>query len=71
MLPSLNGFLYYVIFIDDYSRKRWIYFLKAISETFDRFKEFKAFIKNQTGKQIKILRIDNEGEYESHSFEDL
>jgi hypothetical protein len=31
--PSLNGFLYYVIFIDDFSRKSWIYFLKAKNET--------------------------------------
>ena len=44
--PSLNGVLYYVIFIDDYFRKCWIHFLKAKSETFDKFKEFKAFIEN-------------------------
>ena len=69
--PSLNGFLYYVIFIDDYSRKCWIYFIKAKSETFYKFKEFKVLIENQSGKQIKMLRTNNGGEYESHSFEDL
>ena len=42
--PSLSDCLYYVIFIDDYSRKCWIYFLKAKSDTFDKFKEYKAFI---------------------------
>jgi hypothetical protein len=50
--PSLNGFLYYVIFIDDYSRKCWIYFLKAKSETSDKFKDYKAFIEKQTWKHI-------------------
>ena len=39
--PSMSGCLYYVIFIDDYSRKTWIYFMKAKSETFDKFQEFK------------------------------
>jgi len=66
---SLNGFLYYVIFIDDLSRKCWIYFLKLKSEAFIKFKEFKALIENQTGKRIQILRSDNGGEYESHEFE--
>jgi hypothetical protein len=46
--PSLNGCLYYVIFIDDYSRKCWIYFLKDKSDTFDKFKEYKSFIEKQT-----------------------
>jgi transposase InsO family protein len=69
--PSLSGSLYYVIFIDDYSRKCWIYFLKAKSDTFDKFKEYKAFIEKQTGKHIKILRTDNGGEFESLEFEDF
>jgi hypothetical protein len=63
--PSLSGCLYYVIFIDDYSRKCWIYFLKAKSDTFDKFKEYKAFIEKKTGKHIRILRTDNEGEFDS------
>ena len=54
------------MFIDDYSQKSWIYFLKAKSETFDRFKEL---IENQTGKHICILRSDNGGEYESNEFD--
>ena len=69
--PSLSGCLYYVLFIDDYSRKSWIYFLKAKSETFDRFKEFKTLIENQTGSHICILRSDNRGEYESNEFDDF
>jgi hypothetical protein len=32
-IASLNGYLYYVLFIDDHSRKMWIYFLN----TKDRF----------------------------------
>jgi hypothetical protein len=69
--PSLNGHVYYVIFIDDFSRKSWIYFMKTKNETFTKFYEFKALIENQTGKHIRILRLDNGGEYESHKFEDF
>ena len=63
------GVYIYVLFIDDHSRKSWIYFLKVRSETFDRFKEFKTLIENQTGRHIHILRSDNGGEYESNEFD--
>ena len=69
--PSLSGCLYYVIFIDYYSRKCWIYFRKAKSDTFDKFKEYKAFIEKQTGKHIRILRTYNGGDFESLQFEDF
>ena len=69
--PSLSGCLYYVLFMDDYSRKPWIYPLKVKSETFDKFKEFKPLIENQTGRHICILKSDNGGEYESNEFDDF
>jgi hypothetical protein len=58
---SLIGCLYYVIFIDDYSRKCWIYFLNDKSDTLDKFKEYKAFIEKHTGKHIRIIRTNNGG----------
>ena len=69
--PSLRGCLYYVLFIDDHSWKSWIYFLKAKSETFDRFEEFKTLTENQFGRHIRILRLDNGGEYKSNEFDDF
>jgi hypothetical protein len=32
-------------------------------KSFDRFKEFKALVENQTEKRIKVLRTDNGGEF--------
>ena len=45
-VTSLGEFLYYVSFINDFSRNTWIYFLKKKYELFDRFKEFKALVEN-------------------------
>ena len=63
-----SDYSYCVTFIDDYSRKTWIYFLKAKSEVFERFREFKTLVENQTGKKIRVLRADNGGEYTSNEF---
>ena len=45
---------YYASFIDDYSRKTWIYLMKKKDEVFERFKEFKALVENLSEKRIKI-----------------
>jgi hypothetical protein len=60
-VPSLGKSVYYVSFIDDFSRNTWIYFLRKKSEVFDKFKEFKVLVENQTEKKIKVLRTDNGG----------
>ena len=65
---SLSEYVYYVSFIDDFSRKTWIYFLKAKSEVFNKFKEFKEFVENLSEKKINILRSDNGGEFTSDEF---
>jgi hypothetical protein len=56
-LGSLSGREYYLTFIDDYSRKTWIYFLKTKSEVFKRFQEFKALVENQTRKNDQGLAV--------------
>ena len=43
---SVNGFKYYVLFIDHYIRFTWIYLLKSKSEVFTKFVQFKAMIEN-------------------------
>ena len=65
---SLSGYVYYVSFIDDFSRKTWIYFLKSKDEVFIKFKEFKSLIENHTEKKIKTFRSDNAGEFTSNEF---
>ena len=56
---------YYVIFVDDYSCKCWIYFVQKKDQTFSKFCEFKALVKKESRKKIKALRSDNIGEYVS------
>ena len=65
---SLSGYVYYVSFIDDFSRKTWIYFMNNKDEVFNKFKEFKALIENHTEKKIKTFRSDNGGEFTSNEF---
>ena len=55
---SLRGYVYYVSFIDDFSRKTWIYFLKKKDEVFSKFKEFKALIENHTEKKVKNFQSE-------------
>ena len=68
---SLRGYEYYVTFIDDFSRKTWIYFLKTKDEVFSLFQEFKALVENSTGRKIKVLRSDNGGEYKGNVFQEF
>jgi len=65
---SIGGARYYVTFLDDYSRKVSVYFMKNKSETLEKFKEFKSLVENETNKRIKILRTDNGKEYINNEF---
>ena len=58
-VPSWGKSVYYVSFIDDFSRNTWVYFLKKKSEVFNTFKAFKTLVENQTEKKIEVLRTNN------------
>ena len=67
-VKAQGGYEYYVSFIDDYSRFGYVYLMHRKSETFDKFKEFRAEVEKQLGKSIKTLRSDRGGEYLSDDF---
>jgi hypothetical protein len=56
-VTSRNHNRYILTFVDDFSRKCWLYFLSEKSQTLDKFKEFKALVETQQQK-IKCLRSD-------------
>ncbi|KAM2668187.1 hypothetical protein EV2_019802 [Malus domestica] len=63
---SFDGYKYYVIFVDDFSRTTWLYLLKSKSEVMEVFKDFNNLVKNHFSSQIQTLRSDNGTEYMSH-----
>jgi len=60
-----------VTFINDSSRKVWVYFLKHKSDVFDVFKKWLAQIENELGRKLKCLKSDNGGEYCDDIFEEF
>jgi transposase InsO family protein len=66
---SYGGSSYFVTFIDDFSRKVWIYMLKSKADVFIVFKQFRTLVEKSIGRSIKCLRINNGGEFTSIEFE--
>ncbi|PKU82870.1 Retrovirus-related Pol polyprotein from transposon TNT 1-94 [Dendrobium catenatum] len=67
-IPSLDGFRYYALFTDDYTRFSWIYLMHNKQETFSKFKILYKLIKTQFKTTPKILRSDGGGEFLSNEF---
>ena len=62
---ALQGERYFALFVDDYTRMMWIYFIKYKSESFECFNNLKALIENEKDSKIKWLRMDRGGEFTS------
>ena len=71
VVRSISGNRYALTFVDDFSRKVFLYLLKSEDQVFEKFCQFKAFAENQTGKKIKSFRSDNGGEYVNKRLEDF
>jgi hypothetical protein len=69
--PSINKERFVLIFFYDFSHFTWIYFLRQKSEVFQHLKYFKALVEKQFGKNIKVLRTDNGGEYVNHEIHNI
>ena len=65
-----HGPKYFISFIDDCSQYNYLYMLHNKDEALDAFKVFKAEVKKQCGKQIKIVKTNRGGEYYGRYTED-
>ena len=63
-----GGFIFFIIFTDDFSQYGHLYLVKYKSKAFEKFKEFKNDLEKQLGKSIKTLRYDRGGKYLSREF---
>lgn len=55
LVPFLGGSNYYVTFIDDLSKKWWVYFLKYKSNVFYALKKWRAMVENESNLNVKCL----------------
>ena len=62
MLSSL-GHRYIVLYIDDFTRYTWVYFLKNKSDVYASFLDFNSLIERQFNTKIKAFHSDWGGEY--------
>jgi hypothetical protein len=65
---SLGGCKYFLLFIDDFSRINWVYFLKKKSEVFEKFNIFRQLVENEVKERIGTLKTDNGGEFTCNEF---
>ena len=60
---SIDGFRYYVIFVDHFSKYVWLYPLKLKYDVPTIFPIFKNLVERQFNSRIKTLYSDNGGEF--------
>ncbi|PKU68501.1 Retrovirus-related Pol polyprotein from transposon TNT 1-94 [Dendrobium catenatum] len=60
---SHQGYKYYLVIIDDFSRFTWLFMLRAKSEVPKIIIHFKIFIENQLSHKIKCIQTDGGSEF--------
>ncbi|KAI0527296.1 hypothetical protein KFK09_002895 [Dendrobium nobile] len=68
-VTTKQGFRYYLLIIDDYSRYSWIFPLLFKSNVMHTFINFIKLIENQTNHKVKTICTDGGGEYMHHQLQ--
>ena len=68
-VSCIDGFRYFFVFVDDYSRYSWIFHMKHCSKLLQVYSNFAKMVETQFSKCIKIFRSDNALEYTQYAFQ--
>ena len=55
---ALGGSFYFMLLVDDFSRKMWVYFIREKAEAFGKFKMWHKSVETETGKKVKKFCTD-------------
>ena len=67
--PATNdGRWYFLLLVDDCSRYMWLQLLTSKDEAVEAIKKFKARVEAESGKKLRVLRTDRDGEFTSVEF---
>jgi histone deacetylase 1/2 len=66
-VPSVSGFKYYLIILDDCSHYIWTFPLRLKSDTLSTLSNFFAYVHTQFGCTIKSIQCDNGREFDNSS----
>ena len=67
---TMSGYRYWITIIDNCTSFRAVIFLKANSEAFNAFQQYKAYAEKHLGAKILSMRCNKGGEYMSSAFID-
>lgn len=62
---------YFITFIDDFSRKTWVFLQVEKSAAFECFKQFKALVEKESSCHTNCLITNRGGEYTSNEFNEF
>lgn len=62
-IHSIDGYKYFVLFVDHFTRYTWMYPMKTKSQVSQIFPAFKMLVENRFKSKITTLYSDNGGEY--------
>lgn len=66
---SLNKNKHFIIFVDDFSRRTWVYFINEKFDAFVIFQQFKALVEMKSGYCLETLCTDRGREHTSKIFD--
>ena len=64
-LPSVSGYKYYLVVLDDFTHYLWTFPLRQKSDTFPTLKHFFAYVSTQFNTTIQSIQCDNGREFDN------